>query len=193
MFTGPAFNPILAEKYPAMFGGVDKEGHPVYIERLDANNIRAVLNDVGTDALFRWHVYTLERQRQIMKHWKTDRICVVLDAGAVDMWIVTNTQAIGFLKQIATHDQAMYPEGMRRMFVVRAPAAVTLAWKVVAPLLDPVVRDKIQIMGWDFIGQLSEFLPIEHLPAELGGKGPEWYSVPCDPAEYRIPEPPNAS
>lgn len=43
--------------------------------------------------------------------------------------------------------QAMYPEIMRFIFVINAPLAAAAFWKVLAPFLDPVVREKVHIWG----------------------------------------------
>ncbi len=43
--------------------------------------------------------------------------------------------------------QAMYPELMRYIFVINAPVAASAFWKLLAPFLDPVVREKVHIWG----------------------------------------------
>ena len=65
----------------------------------------------------------------------------------VTFGLMTNGSAIGTLKKFAAHDQAMYPEGMRMMFFINSPATASGVWKMISPLLDPVVREKIHIYG----------------------------------------------
>jgi hypothetical protein len=183
------FDKSLPERWPSAFYGKDMEGHPVYIEQPDGGQIRTLIQELGVDAIFRWHIYTVERQRQIMKHWNSDRVSIILDAKGITMGIATNTTALSFLKNMSTHGQAVYPEGLRYMFIVNAPFAVTVAFKVISPLLDPVVREKIHIWGHNFLPEITKFIAPEDIPKQLGGSGGDWYQFPADPSEFKVPDP----
>lgn len=190
IFTTGTFDADIPIKYPAAFGGKDKEGNPLYIESANGKHLAELLKVQGPDKLFTWHIYLIERQRQIMKHWKSDRISIIIDAADVNLGIVTNSTALGFLKRIAAHDQAMYPEGMRFMFVINAPSVASGVWKMIGPLLDPVVREKIHIWGpKEWPTKIQQYVNLEDLPAEKGGKGTEWHPLGAVPTEFQLPNP----
>eukprot|EP00906_Rhabdomonas_costata_P019804 RCo028820 len=167
------FDPAFPTKWPSGFlPSVDREQHPVYMERPDGAHIKELLSQFGVDALFRWHIYCLERQRQAVRRMGSDRISIIVDAGKLTMGLLTNSQAIAFMKKITANDESVYPEGLRHMFVINAPRVVTMGWKMISPWLDPRVREKIHIWGPDFLPHLRGYIAPEQLPAELGGTSP---------------------
>lgn len=52
--------------------------------------------------------------------------------------------------------QSHYPETTRRIYVLKPPAIVNFAWRLVTPLLSQGTVDKIQIVG-DFEGSADDF------------------------------------
>eukprot|EP00906_Rhabdomonas_costata_P019799 RCo028812 len=80
-------------RWPSGFlPSVDREQHPVYMERPDGAHIKELLSQFGVDALFRWHIYCLERQRQAVRRMGSDRISIIVDAGKLTMGLLTNSQ-----------------------------------------------------------------------------------------------------
>ncbi|KAK4054516.1 hypothetical protein OIV83_001010 [Microbotryomycetes sp. JL201] len=63
--------------------------------------------------------------------------------------------------------EAYYPESLNVMIVHNAPWVFQGIWKILAPMLDPVVRNKIQMTK--NTDDLCEFIPKKHLVKQLGG------------------------
>ena len=53
---------------------------------------------------------------------------------------------------------------------INAPWAFTTVWSFVKSLLDEVTVSKIQILGSDYIKVLAQQIPLENIPARIGGK-----------------------
>lgn len=104
-----------------------------------------------------------------------------------------HTPALQYLRAISESDQKYYPETMNKLFIVNAPSAFVIVWKMVKGWLDPGVSiaipiacamksrgklmcppsqtiAKIQILGKDFQGPLLNHIPAENLPKFLGGE-----------------------
>eukprot|EP01006_Ploeotia_vitrea_P030107 TRINITY_DN62571_c0_g1_i1.p1 TRINITY_DN62571_c0_g1~~TRINITY_DN62571_c0_g1_i1.p1 ORF type:complete len:425 (-),score=88.94 TRINITY_DN62571_c0_g1_i1:868-2142(-) len=180
------FEPKLAELYPAYFHGKDREGHPVYVERPDHTNIKELIKLHPPEFYLRWHVYTMERCRQLYKHMGTDRMSVVLDIGGVGYTMLADSKALGFLKAMAQLDQQVYPEHMRWMFIINAPSTFAALWKMLKPLLDERVQHKIHILGRNYLDELSTYIPLHELPEEFGGKGGKLKPIPVPGKDYKL-------
>lgn len=50
--------------------------------------------------------------------------------------------AIYFIRAISDIDQKYYPETLNKLYLVNAPSAFVMVWKIVKGWLDPGVREK---------------------------------------------------
>ncbi|KAF4727985.1 cytosolic factor, phosphatidylinositol/phosphatidylcholine transfer protein, partial [Perkinsus olseni] len=62
-----------------------------------------------------------------------------------------------------------YPEVLGTMFVVNAPFIFTAIWKVVSPMVDPITRSKIVVLGSNYKPTLHNVVDPSQLPDFLGG------------------------
>jgi hypothetical protein len=67
-------------------------------------------------------------------------------------------------------DQVMYPQRLETLFIINSPWFFRAMWAVVSPWIDPITAGKIKILGGDYMKTLTEFIDIELIPAEWGGK-----------------------
>ncbi|GAA5948075.1 hypothetical protein JCM3765_007099 [Sporobolomyces pararoseus] len=78
--------------------------------------------------------------------------------------------------------EAYYPESLNVMLIHNAPWVFQGIWKLLAPMLDPVVRNKIQMTK--STNDLIEHIPKNHLVKELGGSSEwKWQYPPVVPGE----------
>ncbi|GAA5874604.1 hypothetical protein JCM16303_002919 [Sporobolomyces ruberrimus] len=78
--------------------------------------------------------------------------------------------------------EAYYPESLNVMLIHNAPWVFQGIWKLLAPMLDPVVRNKIQMTK--STNDLVEHIPKNHLVKELGGSSEwKWQYPPVVPGE----------
>lgn len=82
--------------------------------------------------------------------------------------------------------EAYYPESLGILLIHKAPWVFPQVWKLITPLLDPVVASKIQFTKTD--QDLKNFIPQEHIIEELGG-GDKWkyeYIPPTEEDNYKM-------
>ena len=72
--------------------------------------------------------------------------------------------SISVARKVLTILQHHYVETLGRALVVNLPTILSFFYKGIAPLLDPVTRDKMR-----FNPDLFELIPREHLDADFGG------------------------
>jgi hypothetical protein len=84
-----------------------------------------------------------------------------------------------------------YPETLGQVLVYDAPWIVNGAWKIIKPWLDPVTAAKVLFINK---GTLPEYIPLENLAVEYGGKSPFKYDYETYRAQIEkvIPSPTNA-
>ncbi|KAJ1966099.1 hypothetical protein GGI12_000303 [Dipsacomyces acuminosporus] len=154
----------------------DKDGHPVYIERMGRYKIKNIPTQCTMDELFEDHYLMQEflcrtifpecskmAQREISKQ------VVIFDLSGISIGMLSHLPALNMLREMLSKDQLYYPECMHRTFVINAPSMFVTAWNMIKGWLDPRVISKIQILGKNYSSELLKQIPPYNLPAFLGG------------------------
>nr|XP_043881531.1 SEC14-like protein 2 [Solea senegalensis] len=63
-----------------------------------------------------------------------------------------------------------YPEGLKRLFVIKAPKLFPVAYNLVKHFLSEITRQKIHILGDNWKEVLLKYIDAEELPMIYGGK-----------------------
>lgn len=77
------------------------------------------------------------------------------------------------LNRLVENRNFLMPECLTKILVIRAPAAWVYAWKMFSYILDPGIREKVQVAGnreGESLALLRKFIDDEDIPAYLGGK-----------------------
>ena len=80
-----------------------------------------------------------------------------------------NKQTYGLAQLAAQIGSDYYPEVMGNMFIVNAPMLFSGIWAVVKGFLDEKTRNKIKIIGSNFLPTLEEYWDINDIPTFMGG------------------------
>ncbi|CAG8435438.1 9141_t:CDS:2 [Ambispora gerdemannii] len=136
--------------------GFDKEGRPIWYD------------EQNQEVLQRFTIWVMETCR-LMIIAPVETACIVFDM--TDFSLANDLQYVKFMIQCF---EAYYPESLGICIVHKAPWVFQGVWKIISPLLDPVVASKIRFTSND--KDLLEYIPAKNLIASLGGEDPWEYT-----------------
>lgn len=161
--------------YPQGYHGVDRQGRPVYIERLGKVEPNKLMNITTVDRYIKYHVQEFERA-----FWEKFPACSVAAKRHIDSTTtILDVEGVGFknfsktaremLTRMQKIDSDYYPETLHQMFVVNAGGGFKLLWNSVKGFLDTKTASKIHVLGTKFQSKLLEVIDASQLPEFLGG------------------------
>lgn len=161
--------------YPQGHHGVDKDGRPVYIEKLGQVDSTKLLQVTTMDRYLKYHVKEFERTFAVKlpacsiaakKH--IDQSTTILDVQGVGLKSL-NKAARDLLQRLQKIDGDNYPESLNRMFIINAGSGFRLLWNTIKSFLDPKTTAKIHVLGNKYQSKLLEIIDASELPEFLGG------------------------
>ncbi|XP_039124985.1 phosphatidylinositol/phosphatidylcholine transfer protein SFH9-like [Dioscorea cayenensis subsp. rotundata] len=161
--------------YPHGYHGVDKEGRPLYIERLGKIDLDKLLNVTTVERFLKYHVQTLEKlftekypacSVAARRHIHT--MTTILDVQGVN-WMSVGKLVHDIVISINKIDSDNYPEILNQMYIVNAGSGFRLLWNALKNFIDPRTSAKIQVLGNTYLNTLLEFIDISQIPDFLGG------------------------
>ena len=167
--------PLAMQRYFSWgFCGLDREGYAVLLERVGLCDLLGTAAAVGTPAFLAWVARYHELQERAMRRvsaaqgGRRHKLSVIIDlAGLTLRHASASTLAV--LKHRTRLEEDNYPEVVKRVFIINAPALFTATWGLVRHFLDDGTAAKFCICGTDFAPTLLKYIDVAAIPASLGG------------------------
>jgi len=160
--------------YPQYYHKIDKDGRPVYIERLGKLDIGALYAVTSQERLLNRLICEYERSlatrmpaaARTVGH-PVETFCTILDLQGVSLSNFYRVRE--YVSAAAAIGQDRYPEIMGKFYIINAPWAFSAVWSIIKVWLDEVTVSKIDIIGSTYRDKLLAQIPAENLPKEFGG------------------------
>ncbi|KAF9780209.1 CRAL-TRIO domain-containing protein [Thelephora terrestris] len=166
---------LVDEYYPQYYHKTDKDGRPIYIERLGLLNIEGLYKATTQERQLKRLVWEYEKfinERlpacsKAVGH-PVETSCTILDLHNVSL---SNFYRVkDYVSRASSIGQDRYPECMGKFYIINAPWAFSAVWVIIKPWLDEVTVAKIDILGGSYKDVLSKQIDAENLPEVFGGK-----------------------
>ncbi|KAK1416631.1 hypothetical protein QVD17_25746 [Tagetes erecta] len=165
----------VIEYYPHGHHGVDKDGRPVYIERLGQVDATKLLQATTLNRYVKYHVMEFERifsdkfpACSIAAKKHVDQSTTILDVQGVGLKSM-NKASRELIQSLQSIDGNNYPETLFRMYIINAGSGFRILWNTVKSFLDPRTTAKIHVLGTKYQSKLLEVIDASDLPEFLGG------------------------
>lgn len=142
------------------FHGTDKQNRPVIYARAKYHKA----GDQTNEEMLQYIVYQMETSRTLLPLGEgIETTSVVFDLTGLGMGNVDWDTATMVIKIF----QSYYPETLGHAIVWNAPTIFSGIWRIIKPMLDPVVKEKIAFASSG--KEMAEFIDPKHLEKDFGG------------------------
>ncbi|XP_023682121.1 SEC14-like protein 2 isoform X2 [Paramormyrops kingsleyae] len=167
--------PEVIEQYLAGgMCGYDREGSPIWYDVIGPLDPKGLLLSASKQDFLRYKIRNTEMLRmECEKQSKAlgknvESITLIYDCeglGLKHLW----KPAIEAYGEVLTMFEENYPEGLKRLFLIKAPKLFPVAYNLVKHLLCEDTRQKVNILGDEWPEVLREHIDPDQLPVAYGG------------------------
>eukprot|EP00004_Rigifila_ramosa_P010855 TRINITY_DN2293_c0_g1_i8.p2 TRINITY_DN2293_c0_g1~~TRINITY_DN2293_c0_g1_i8.p2 ORF type:complete len:399 (-),score=97.50 TRINITY_DN2293_c0_g1_i8:59-1255(-) len=163
--------------------GLDKEGNFYGITRYGLLDIQGITHLASPQTVVRYIIslyeYGFQQRIKQLRHvdeaWKKSGICFINDFTGLG-WRHLDRQGLDIFLEATNLAKHGYPELIRNILVVNAPAVFPMFFELFKPTMGKRTLQRLEIFGTnaaEWQARLRELVPVDQLPQEWGGTNPK--------------------
>lgn len=158
--------------------GYDKQGHPIMYDEIASSTpeeIEKTFKD-NMELIRQYRLRFLRRldnvkRIQTQKHNKVIyKHVMVMDMSKFSRQHLYD-KVRRIMREIIGDESNLWPNTLYKMYIINAPLAFRLIWKILSNFAHPITVAKIHILGTDFLQTMLEEIEQDQIPKTYGGKG----------------------
>lgn len=166
---------VLTKYYSGGYHGLSKEGCPVWIELMAANDQKGFFNCVTKKEIVQYKCYMAEKTFRVVcpeaskkTGKRIDKAIQIIDLdglGLKHLWL----PAVDTYTEILRLGEAHYPDSLKTAYVINAPTIFPIAYSLIKAFLSEETRSKIKVLGSNYKQHLLKDIDADQLPVHWGG------------------------
>ncbi|XP_054612362.1 SEC14-like protein 2 isoform X2 [Dunckerocampus dactyliophorus] len=154
--------------------GYDKEGSPIWYDVIGPLDPKGLLMSATKQDFMRTKIRNIEMLQRECRHQSNklgrnvESVTLIYDCeglGLKHLW----KPAIETYGEILTMFEENYPEGLKRVFLIKAPRLFPMAYNLIKHFLCEETRRKLIVLGGNWQEVLRKHVDAEQLPVAYGG------------------------
>ncbi|VDO26405.1 unnamed protein product [Haemonchus placei] len=151
---------------PGSLLGFDKEGNVISLQMIGRLDVAGLMPCTRNSDLYRMRIAESEaREKEFGKQLGTS---VIFDLDGLSLSQL-DVQAMKVVTTMLAQLQEMFPDVIRKIFVINVPPFIQILWGMVSPCLAKQTQQKIRILGNDWKAILKESIGEDVLYENWGG------------------------
>jgi hypothetical protein len=166
----------IKKNYMHGYYHTDKQGRPVYIERVNGLNPKEMFKTYTDEQLIQYYIQAYDRLIHLMypicskvAGKRIEKSCTILDLKGVSVMSLFFGKTKAFVQIASKIGQDYYPEILGKMFILNSGWMFKGIWSVVKGWIDKKTQNKIIIVSGSGKKELLEHIDEDKLPDFLGG------------------------
>lgn len=165
---------VMTRYFAGGMCGYDKDGSPIWYDVIGPLDPKGLMHSASKQDFLKTKIRDCELLReecikQSKKHGKQiEAITMIYDCenlGMKHLW----KPAVELYGEVLTMFEDNYPEGLKTLFVIKAPKVFPVAYNLIKHFLSEATRKKIQVLGGNWKEVLLQNIDAEQLPVYYGG------------------------
>ncbi|CAJ0959336.1 unnamed protein product, partial [Mesorhabditis belari] len=166
-----------APYFPGGLLGYDKDGDVLYCQPLSKADPRSLMKADSVAQAYRLELAMIEGAFKLVRRQeaKTGRKCgmkIIMDLEGFSYSEHVYLPSVSEYQKVLALVQQVFPEFLRKLYVVNPPTAMAAVYNIVKPVLAKQTREKIEILGSDWKEVLVNACGAENLYQQWGGVKP---------------------
>eukprot|EP01084_Bolivina_argentea_P318811 552980_1 len=198
----------LISSWPMYIYGYSKQGHPIFYDEIasanytnlfktiihsietnknNVNNNETAAIDLLTNFRFKFLSKLAKCKKEYSQKYNTTifRHILILDLKDFSYKKVASNlnNFMKIAKPVIKNEQCTFPECSYKTYLINSPWNFKILWKIMEVWFDPIIKQKIKMLGSDYLNELLKEIHITQIPKKYGGQGNhpiKLYNIPND-------------